>query len=208
MTNWISHSQDFWFRNRGDGIKAPRGIFGDGCTPTACGYQQGDGQVARHDWIFEGSMAGAIMKTNQLLAERNQTAIDEYAEMLLDAAIFAQDRRDTATNLLLGGPSSNLVAPSYIGWVVGNQWLWGHPSGITLTSIALDVRLSYLLPLTTAYQNSNHPKHNFTRDSVLALNTWADTSRKALPQLLSLDTANTYFGTSFFFSLFLSLSVL
>lgn len=184
----------FFYRNRGDGVSAPRGILGDGCTPTACGYRQGDGQTWRHDYIIEGSLAGAIVKTNQLLAERNQTAIDFYAEIIFDTASFAEGRRDVATQLLLGGPSSNLVAPSYIGWVVGSQWLWGHPSGITITSIALNLRMAALFRLTTAYLEESHPKHNWTTSAVTALVSWALTSRQTLTQILALDPHHGYFG--------------
>ncbi|MCK5820471.1 MAG: hypothetical protein KAH17_01245 [Bacteroidales bacterium] len=78
-------------------------------------YRQGDGDTREYDWYYGGATAGIIMEAERLLSERNILAIKERLPQLKRVADFIDARRDPETNLIKGGRSSNLLAPSFGG---------------------------------------------------------------------------------------------
>ena len=78
-------------------------------------YRQGDGNTLEYDWYYGGAAAGIIMEAERLLATRNVAEINERLPQLRRIAAFIDERRDEETNLIKGGRSSNLLAPSFGG---------------------------------------------------------------------------------------------
>jgi hypothetical protein len=121
---WLTNSQAMWFVQMADGKKAdrngyvaPAGCLCDCATPTGVYYRQGDGRVAEHDWCIGFTVAGLLLQSELMLVKRDRAEIDFYLPKLEAVAAFLDARRDPQKDLLLGGVASNLLAPSYGGWL-------------------------------------------------------------------------------------------
>ncbi len=124
-STFVSHSQDLWFSQMGDGKRmgggdwkwvAPDGCLCDAASPGWIYYKQGDGRVDIHDWGMEFTAAGIVLQAEQLLVSRDREAIAHYLPMLERCANFIETRRDSGNNCFLAGPAGNLLAPSYAGY--------------------------------------------------------------------------------------------
>ncbi len=149
---FLQNSHDLWFDQMGDGktmrpFKDFRWIPPDGCLCDAArpGYfiaKQGDGRVEIHDWGIEFTAAGLLLQSELLLINRDRAVIDRYLPKLERCADFLETRRDISNNRMLGGPASNLLAPSYAGYkkedgTYGQAYL----CGLSVTTIAALNRL-------------------------------------------------------------------
>ncbi|MDR3692965.1 MAG: hypothetical protein P4L46_26535 [Fimbriimonas sp.] len=123
-TTWLTNAQAMWFKMMGDGkhkdfmgAVGPVGCLCDAATPDGCWYRQGDGNVAIHDWCIGFTEAGLILECELLLTKRDRLEIARMLPKLETVAAFLDSRRDPKRNLLLGGVASDLLAPSYGGWL-------------------------------------------------------------------------------------------
>jgi hypothetical protein len=78
-------------------------------------YRQGDGNTREYDWYYGGAAAGLIMESERLLISRDSAEIAQRLPQLQRVAAFLDSTRDPETNLLKGGRSANLLAPSFGG---------------------------------------------------------------------------------------------
>jgi len=78
-------------------------------------FRQGDGNTLEYDWYYGGAAAGLIMEAERLLITRDLEQINERLPQLKRIAAFIDQRRDPEMNLVKGGRSSNLLAPSFGG---------------------------------------------------------------------------------------------
>ena len=149
---FLQNSQDLWFNQMGDGKTVrphrdfkwipPDGSLCDAARPTDFIAKQGDGRTDIHDWGMEFTAAGLLMQAELLLVSRDKEAITHYLPKLERCANFLETRRDDNNNLFLGGPASNLLAPSYAGYkkedgTYGKAYL----AGLSITTIAALDRL-------------------------------------------------------------------
>ncbi len=110
---YMNGSREDGFRSRHS--KVENSVF-DGHTEMEKPiYRQGDGKTSEYDWYYGGAAAGIIMEAERLLAGRNISEIKERLPQLKRVADFIDIRRDKETNLIKGGRSSNLLAPSFGG---------------------------------------------------------------------------------------------
>eukprot|EP01051_Picozoa_sp_SAG22_P009830 SAG22_NODE_848_length_6859_cov_5.488905_3_plen_1824_part_00 len=141
------NSQNWWFKNMANGSQAeyktggwaPDGTSCDGATPTQCQHKQGDGTVSIHDWALEETVSAVVMQAELLLTSRNMTAILEMLPYFLRVSNLLEGRRDPATGmtLFLSGPASNLLAPSFGSWKLGNgRRAWSYLTGLCVTYVA------------------------------------------------------------------------
>lgn len=154
----LQHSQDYWFKWQGDGITEdnlepyshdgdkslipPAGCLVDTASATGAVHRQGDGNWRIHDWFTEATAAGIILQAEVLLISRDKERIGVYLPKLELAADFLESRRDPQTNLLLTGPASNLLAPSYGGVKMPDGTFGkGYLTGLAITYLE-PVRLS------------------------------------------------------------------
>jgi hypothetical protein len=121
---WLTNSQGLWYalmgdgkRRGGDGGIGPVGCLCDCATTNWVMYKQGDGQVGIHDWCIGFTAAGLILESELMLIKRDKAEIARMLPRLEAVAGFLDSRRDPKTNLLLGGIASNLLAPSFGGWL-------------------------------------------------------------------------------------------
>lgn len=121
---WLTNSQNMWFAMMGDGkhkdfggMVGPVGCLCDAATPDGCWYRQGDGNVAIHDWCIGFTTAGLLLQSELMLEKRDPKEIAANLPKLQKVAEFLDARRDRKNNLIMGGVASNLLAPSYGGWL-------------------------------------------------------------------------------------------
>ncbi len=149
---FVQNSQNFWFDNIGDGNRtcndcngevAPDGCLCDDGEPTNCDYKQGDGIVTQHDWALEETLSAVIMQSELLLVSRDATAIAHYLPLFNRTLNLIDSRRDTNPgpyqNMLLSGDASNLLAPSYNGYI--------YPNGTRGFAYLTGMAVSYLAAL-------------------------------------------------------------
>lgn len=80
-------------------------------------YRQGDAGHDTNDWCLGFSAAGLVMECERLLATRDPAEIQRRLPQLKRVVTHLKSRRDPKAGLLLGGKGSNLLAPSFDGWV-------------------------------------------------------------------------------------------
>ncbi|MBT4401136.1 MAG: hypothetical protein HN686_19160 [Bacteroidetes bacterium] len=78
-------------------------------------FRQGDGNTVEYDWYYGGALAGIILESERLLVSQDVSEIKKRLPQLKRIAAFVDERRDKETNLIKGGRSSNLLAPSFGG---------------------------------------------------------------------------------------------
>lgn len=78
-------------------------------------FRQGDGNTLEYDWYYGGALAGIILESERLLVSQNPSEIKARLPQLKRIAAFVDERRDPKANLIRGGRSSNLLAPSFGG---------------------------------------------------------------------------------------------
>ena len=178
---WLANSQALWFAQIGDGKRkdnngyiAPDGCLCDAAAPGVVYYRQGDGNVAIHDWCIGFTAADLINESERLLITRDKADIARRLPDLERVAAFLDSRRDPKTNLLLGGVASDLLAPSYGGWL--------QPDGSRAKAYLSELSVNYVAGLTRlaevcklAGQPDRATRYLATRDLV----------RHALPQLVT-----------------------
>eukprot|EP00042_Codosiga_hollandica_P038236 m.309148 g.309148 ORF g.309148 m.309148 type:complete len:926 (+) comp55339_c0_seq1:5-2782(+) len=157
---WTRHSQEWWFDHMANGSQAEyggnQGWAPDGCLcddggPTYCNYKQGDGNVPIHDWTLEETLSAVIMQAELLLISRNETAIAHFLPLFLRTLNLIESRRDTTVNMLLSGPSSNLLAPSFAAWKLEDgKYAHAYLAGLSISYIAA---LNRVLELETLMGN-------------------------------------------------------
>lgn len=97
-------------------------------------YRQGDGAVDLHDWFIGTTAAGLILESERLLIRHNVKKAEERLPQLQRVAAFLDSRRDTITNLLKAGRATNLLAPSYKGYINPE----GKPEFAYLTELSVN----------------------------------------------------------------------
>ena len=185
----MQNSLDLHWNNQGDGIRkgkggppdsiihnlvAPDGALGDCATPTTIVYKQGDGNVAIHDWFYEGTAAGVIMQAEILLTTRNRKDLARYLPKMDRACNFIELTRDRDNNLFLVGPASNLLAPSYGGIKQADGTFGkGYLAGLSITYLGAVERMVELYKLAgdTAKQAEYQHRADITRKSLDLLKT-------------------------------------
>ncbi len=149
---FLQNSQDLWFSQMGDGHTVrphrdfkwipPDGSLCDAARPNDFIAKQGDGRTDIHDWGMEFTAAGLLMQAELLLVSRDKEAIALYLPKLERCANFLETRRDPENNLFLGGPASNLLAPSYAGYKKEDgTFAQAYLAGLSITTIAALDRL-------------------------------------------------------------------
>ncbi len=178
---WLANSQAMWFAEMGDGKRkdnngyvAPVGCLCDAAAPGVVYYRQGDGRVDLHDWCIGFTAADLINESERLLIARDPADIARRLPDLERVAAFLDSRRDPKTNLLLGGVASDLLAPSYGGWL--------QPDGSRAKAYLSELSVNYVAGLTRlaevcklAGQPEKATRYLATRELV----------RQALPQLMT-----------------------
>ena len=188
----MQNSLDLHWNNQGDGVHkgkglspghlvydliAPDGALGDCATPTTIIYKQGDGNVAIHDWFYEGTAAGVIMQAEMLLTTRDRDALAKYLPKMDRACNHIETARDPSNNLFLVGPSSNLLAPSYGGIKQADGTFGkGYLTGLSVTYLGAAERMVELYKLAgdTAKQAEYQHRVDITRKSLDLLKTKGD----------------------------------
>jgi hypothetical protein len=178
---WLTNSQAMWYTLMGDGKRAdrngfvaPAGCLCDAATPTFVYYRQGDGDVVNHDWCIGFTIAGLLLESELMLIKRDPQETGTYLPKLEQVAAFIDSRRDPQNNLLLGGVGSNLLAPSFGGWLQTN----GKREKAYLTELSVNyvAALNRLIEVCKlAGQPAKAKKYVVTRDKV----------KKALPLLMT-----------------------
>ena len=97
-------------------------------------YRQGDGAVDLHDWFIGTTAAGLILESERLLIRHDVKKAEERLPQLQRVAAFLDSRRDTITNLLKAGRATNLLAPSYKGYINAE----GKPEFAYLTELSVN----------------------------------------------------------------------
>lgn len=97
-------------------------------------YRQGDGAVDLHDWFIGTTAAGLILESERLLIRHDIRKAEERLPQLQRVAAFLDSRRDTVTNLLKAGRATNLLAPSYKGYINPD----GKPEFAYLTELSVN----------------------------------------------------------------------
>lgn len=97
-------------------------------------YRQGDGAVDLHDWFIGTTAAGLILESERLLIRHDVKKAEERLPQLQRVAAFLDSRRDTVTNLLKAGRATNLLAPSYKGYINPE----GKPEFAYLTELSVN----------------------------------------------------------------------
>ena len=180
----MQNSLDLHWNNQGDGIRkgkggspdsliynlvAPDGALGDCATPTTIIYKQGDGNVAIHDWFYEGTAAGVIMQAEILLTTRNRKDLARYLPKMDRACNFIESTRDRANNLFLVGPASNLLAPSYGGIKQADGTFGkGYLAGLSITYLGAVERWSNC----TNWQATPRNRPNIDTARISPANLW------------------------------------
>jgi hypothetical protein len=147
--SFIKNANWMWFSNIGNGnrscndcggVIAPDGCLCDDGEPTNCDYKQGDGNVPIHDWALEETLSAIIMQAEQLLIDRDiLSATNIYLPLFNRTLELLESRRDKTMNLLLSGDASNLLAPSFGGWLL--------PNGTRAHSYLAGLSISYVAAL-------------------------------------------------------------
>ncbi|HTQ11097.1 MAG TPA: hypothetical protein VMI31_13605, partial [Fimbriimonadaceae bacterium] len=178
---WLTNSQDMWFAMMGDGkhrdfmgAVGPPGCLCDAATPTGCYYRQGDGNVAIHDWCIGFTCAGLILESELMLVKRDPGEIRRMLPKLETVAAFLDSRRDPKMNLLLGGVASNLLAPSYGGWL--------QPDGTRAKAYLSELSVNYVAGLDRLIEVEKLAGH---RDRAALYAERRDLVKKALPKLMT-----------------------
>lgn len=117
--------------------------------PSKSLHHAADLQRARHrdirsDWTVEETLSALVMQSEMLLMTRNLSDMAAFSARFLRTSNFLETRRDPATGmtLFLTGPSSNLLAPSFGGWPLGNgRHAWSYLTGVSVTYTAALNRL-------------------------------------------------------------------
>ena len=177
-----------WFQWEGDGRRvglddphpAPDGCLCDAAQPSGAYYKQGDGLVAIHDWALEETLSAVVMQAELLLIDRDAQAALPFVPLFNRTLALIESRRHAATGLLLAGPSSNLLAPSYGAWL--------QPNGTRAPAFLTGLCVSYIAALDRVIELERFTgfpalaqQHAQARAATLA----------ALPQLLA--PAGDYF---------------
>jgi len=115
-------------------------------------YRQGDGEVDLHDWFIGTTAAGLILESERQLIRHDIKKAKERLPQLQRVAAFLDSRRDTVSNLLKAGRATNLLAPSYKGYVNPD----GKPEFAYLTELSVNYaagleRLAKVCELTGNY---------------------------------------------------------
>lgn len=170
LTTFLQNAQDLWWDRQGDGTRAdyngyvaPDGSLCDCASPRMISFRQGDGAVNTHDWFMEATAAGIVLQGELLLISRDLTAIAHYLPKMERAADFIETRRDPKTGLYLAGIASNLLAPSFAGYLKpdGTRGMAYH-AGLQVTYIAALDRLIELERL--AGRGAQEAKYSKRRD--------------------------------------------
>jgi len=178
---WLTNSQAMWFdlmgdgkRRGGDGGIGPVGCLCDAARPGWVFYRQGDGQVAIHDWCIGFTAAGLILESELMLIKRDKADIARMLPKLEAVAGFLDSRRDRKTNLILGGVASNLLAPSFGGWL--------KPDGTRDKLYLAELSVNYVAGLDRLIEVCRMAGRD-DRAAVYAAR--RDLVKKALPKLLT-----------------------
>lgn len=147
--SFIKNANFMWFKNIGTGnrscddcggVIAPDGCLCDDGSPNNCDYKQGDGNVPIHDWALEETLSAVIMQAEQLLVDRDVSSAQTIYLPLFNRTLeLIESRRDASMDLLLSGDASNLLAPSFGGWLL--------PNGTRAHSFLAGLSISYVAAL-------------------------------------------------------------
>jgi len=191
----LQHSWDFLWNNQADGKRqgkigigpsnpndsplrqvkamvAPDGCLGDSAQPDFIAYKACDGKFKIHDWFYEATAAVVVVQAEILLASRDRKALAHYLPKMVRACDAIEKTRDSANNLFLVGPASNLLANSYGGIKQPDGTFGkGYLAGLSITYLAALDRMVELYKLVGDKEKLAEYEHRqkITRESLPCL---------------------------------------
>jgi hypothetical protein len=164
--SFLQNANDNWWKFQGDGRTEysyknlkwtpPDGHMMDCASDEKPISKQGDGNAAIHDWPIEFTEAVIVMQAEALLISRDAGQIKKYLPKLERAANFVETRRDPNNGLLLSGPASNLLAPSFGGYKrPDGTFGMAYNAGVAITYIAALDRLIEVEKLAGRIEKAN-----------------------------------------------------
>lgn len=136
-------------------------------------FRQGDGQVDLHDWFIGTTAAGLILEAERLLIRHDPDEAMVRLPQLRRVAAFLDSRRDQKKNLLKAGRATNLLAPSYKGYV--------NPQGVPEFAYLTEVSVNYVAGLERLAEVCDMTGN---REEALIYRKTADKIKTALPELM------------------------